>query len=121
MANPNPDQRGLTPIRRGQVLNPKGRNQYTYRRDAEANLDKWCREFGDEVIERLVTDAKQGKGYAMRLVLDRILPVKHEVAVSTSHEADVEGLIEAISRAKDKMDRREAAEIEVLAVIDQPG
>jgi len=49
MANPNPDQRGLTPIRRGQVLNPKGHNQYTYKRDAEANLDKWCREFGDEL------------------------------------------------------------------------
>ena len=52
----------------------------------------------------------------MRLGLDRILPVKHEVAVSTSHEADVEGLIEALSRAKEEMERREAAEAEVLAL-----
>ena len=56
-------------------------------------------------------DAKQGKGYAMRLVLDRILPVKHEAAVSTSHEADVEGLIEALSRAKAKMERRQETEV----------
>jgi len=52
----------------------------------------------------------------MRLVLDRILPVKHEVAVSTSHEADVEGLIEALSQAKAKMERREAAEVEAIAL-----
>ena len=102
MANPNPDQRGLTPIRRGQVLNPKGHNQYTYRRDAEANLDMWCREHGSEVIERLVIDAKNGKGYAMRLVLDRILPVKKEIEVSTSHEADVQGLVDAISKASSR-------------------
>ena len=58
------------------------------RSSAEASLDRWCREFGDELIERLVTDAKQGKGYAMRLVLDRILPVKKEIEVSRSRGRD---------------------------------
>ncbi len=52
----------------------------------------------------------------MRLVLDRILPVKKEIEVSTSHEDDVQGLIDAISEAKAEMDRREDAEAEVYAL-----
>ena len=56
----------------------------------------------------------------MRLVLDRILPVKKEIEVSRSHEADVEGLIEALSRAKDEMEWREAGEIGVSALVDGP-
>ncbi|MGE4605644.1 MAG: hypothetical protein AAEJ52_02760, partial [Myxococcota bacterium] len=65
MANPNPDQRGLTPIRRGQVLNPEGRNQYSYREDAERNLDRWLRQTNGEqtnseaIIDRLLEDAKR--------------------------------------------------------------
>jgi hypothetical protein len=104
MANPNPDQRGLTPIRSGQVLNPSGRNQYTYRDEAERSLDKWCKKHGDDVIERLVTDAKNGKGYAMRLVLDRILPQvnKHEVELPGT---DAAGLIAAVERAAKKSGR----------------
>ena len=45
----------------------------------------------------------------MKLLLDRILPAKHEVAVSTDHEIAAESLIEALSQAKDEMERREAA------------
>ena len=57
MANPNPVQLGLTPIRSGQVLIPSGRNQYTYCDEAERNLDRWLRQkYGDhtnsEAIDR---------------------------------------------------------------------
>lgn len=94
------------PIKPGQVLNPEGRNQYTYISEAEQDLDKWLREKengqtnSSAIIERLVIDAKSGvsHGYAMKLVLDRILPAvnKHEhtgagggpIALSSAAEWD---------------------------------
>jgi hypothetical protein len=92
IANPNPDQLGLTPIRSGQVLNPSGRNQYTYRDEAERNLDRWLQQTnGDHtnseaIIDRLVEDAKRGRGYAMKLVLDRFLPAgEHERSGGSWH------------------------------------
>ncbi len=66
MANPNPGQHGLTPIRSGQILNPEGRNQFSYRRDAEKNLNEWLRMRNGEqtnsgaIIDRLVEDAMRG-------------------------------------------------------------
>jgi len=73
----------LKPIKPGEVRNPAGANQYTYRADAERHLDRWCKQHGRELIERLLEDAKQGKGYAMKLALDRILPAvtRHEVEI----------------------------------------
>ena len=59
------DTSGLIPWKPGQSGNPEGRNQYTYRARAEAALDRWCAEHGDELIERLLDDARSGKGYAM--------------------------------------------------------
>ena len=72
----------LRPFKPGDVGNPQGINQYTYRADAERDLAAWCKQYGSEVIERLVKDAKAGKGYAMKLVLDRILPVVQKVEVT---------------------------------------
>ncbi len=80
----------------GQTGNPTGVNQYTYRRNAEASLEKWCKEHGDAVIERLVLDAQDGKGYAMALVLDRILPVVKHVELSVPG-VDVSGLVDAVA------------------------
>ena len=112
MANPNPVQLGLTPIRSGQVLIPSGRNQYTYCDEAERNLDRWLRQkYGDHtnseaIIDRLVEGAKRGRGYAMKLVLDRILPQvnMNEVEVPGT---DVAGLIAAVERAAKKLESRE--------------
>lgn len=94
-----------TPIQPGQVLNPEGKNQYTYRKEAEENLDVWLREKDDEgktnsqlIIQRMVDDAISGahKGYALKLVLDRILPAvqKHDVDISST---DVPGLGDALA------------------------
>lgn len=71
----------LNPVKPGEVRNPTGINQYTYRADAERHLDRWCKKHGRELIERLLDDARSGKGYAMKLALDRILPavMRHEV------------------------------------------
>ena len=77
-----PNAENLKPATKGEVRNPKGINGFTYRDDAERDLAMWCKQYGNEVIERLVKDAKQGKGYAMKLVLDRILPVVQKVEVT---------------------------------------
>ena len=83
----NPEN--LIPAKPGEVRNPRGINQYTYRAKAEASLAKWCAQHGDAVIERLVEDAKRGKSYAMRLVLERVLPAvqAHEVRIPGSDPA----------------------------------
>ena len=68
-----------TPVQPGQVLNPTGINQYTYRADAEKHLAEWCAKHGQELIDRLLDDAKTGNGRMMQLALDRILPAVKEV------------------------------------------
>ena len=84
------------PWKPGEAPNPAGANQYTYRSDAERDLARWCKEHGTDVIERLVTDAKKGKGYAMKLVLERILPA---VAHHEHHipGADAAGLVDYLA------------------------
>jgi len=81
-------------IQPGQVLNPRGRNQYTYRAEAEASLERYCKDHADQVIERVVLEAESGQPWAVKLLLDRILPAKHEVEVSS--DPDVAGLCVAI-------------------------
>ena len=68
----------LPPAKKGEVRNPKGNNQYTYRREAELNLDKWCSKHGKVLIEKLLDLAAAGKPWAMKLALERILPVVQE-------------------------------------------
>ncbi len=87
---------GLKPCKPGEVRNPKGINQYTYRARAEEYLDHWCKEHGRELIERLLDDAKRGEPYAMKLALERILPatVRHEVELPTTTDADLEAVLD---------------------------
>jgi len=89
----------LTPFKPGDIGNPKGINGFTYRDEAEKALAMWCKKHGDEVIERLVKDATKGKGYAMKLVLDRILPVvqKHEVNLPGTDEAALDAALARIA------------------------
>jgi hypothetical protein len=56
------------------------------------------------IIDRLVEDAKRGRGYAMKLVLDHILPQvnRHEVELPGT---DAAGLIAAVERAAKKSRR----------------
>ncbi len=85
----------LKPYKKGDVGNPKGINGYTYRADAERSLAKWCKEHGDQVIERLVADAVKGRGYAMKLMLERILPAvqKHEVDIPGADESALDDFL----------------------------
>jgi hypothetical protein len=93
---------GLRPAKPGDVRNPKGLNQYTYRADAEKHLDDWCKKYGKELIERLLEDAKSGKGYAMHLALDRILPAvqKHDVKVYDADPAELEAALDRFVSAE---------------------
>ena len=83
----------LIPMKKGDpTKNPKGHNQWTYRREAQRDLDAMLAEKdvngntrSQAIIDRVMTDAENGKPWALRLLLDRILPVttkhEHEVAV----------------------------------------
>lgn len=102
----------MSRIQPGEVRNPKGNNQWTYRQRAEESLERWCREHGDEVIERVVKDAIRGKGYAMTLLLARVLPVKQEVELSVE-KADVTGLLVALEDYARKLDQRKKSEVEL--------
>ena len=92
----------MPPPVKGEVRNPEGRNQYTYRADAERHLEKWCKIHGEELIERLVTDAAKGKGYAMKLALDRILPAvqQHDIAVIDTADDGLADRLAAVIRAR---------------------
>ena len=73
------DTSGLQPpIAPGENRNPKGNNQYTYRREAERDLERWCRIHGTKLIEKMLDLAAAGKPWAMKLALERILPVVQE-------------------------------------------
>ncbi len=71
----------LKPIAPGEVRNPTGRNQYSYRNDAEKLLDELAKEVRNDkarlsqVLDRLFVDAERGQSYAMRLLIERVLPV----------------------------------------------
>ena len=75
-----------TEFKPGQIGNPKGNNQYTYRREAEKAFDRLLtvRRRGDDAkpgraLDRILTicieQAEEGRPYALDQVLKRILPV----------------------------------------------
>ena len=70
----------LPPVRPGDPgRNPKGINQYTYRQDAEKHLSAWCVKYGEDLIDKLLDEAKGGDTTMMKLALERILPAVKEV------------------------------------------
>jgi hypothetical protein len=71
-------------IKKGEVRNPAGRNQYTYRRDAERMLDAMSKEHAGEILTELFDNARLGKRWAIQYICDRILPGKTE-----RHEHDL--------------------------------
>ena len=78
----------LIPVKPGQVLNPTGKNQYSYQSDAEKHLDEWCREYGRELIVKLCDEAREGNAVALKIVIDRILPIVHHVEVAPTVPAE---------------------------------
>jgi hypothetical protein len=85
-----------SPIKPGEVRNPKGVNQYTYRRQAEVDLERWCRKYGRELIEKVLDMALAGKPWAVKLMLDRIMPVvqKHEIQLPEIDDASIEAVLD---------------------------
>jgi hypothetical protein len=82
----------LKPPQPGEVRNPTGRNQYTYRTEAEKNLDEWCKDHGREMVRVIADAARAGKPWAAKLILDRVLPAvqKHEVELPLNGAAKIE-------------------------------
>lgn len=106
------------PIQPGEVRNPKGINQYTYRGDAEATFDRLLRsvaERGEEtvaeaILEDLCVMAQERNTWAIDRVLERILPKvdRHELDVSGSDTAGlVDALADAARRRRSNGDGRE--------------
>ena len=91
--NPNPG---------GEVRNPEGRNQYTYRADAERDLAAWCKRYGRDLIEKLLEKAKAGDATMMKMALDRILPAvqQHDVALTDTSDESLSDRIAALVRAR---------------------
>jgi hypothetical protein len=79
-----------TRFKPGQVGNPEGRNQYTYRAEAEQHLEEWCKEYGRELVRVIADEARRGRPWAAKLILDRVLPAvtKHEVDLGESTPLD---------------------------------
>jgi hypothetical protein len=85
----NAGHANLRPNPGGEVRNPKGHNQYTYRKDAEATFDRILRSVADRgkmtVAEAILSDvaamSQERDKWAIDKVLERILPAvqKHEV------------------------------------------
>jgi hypothetical protein len=84
------------PIEHGEVRNPTGANQYTYRRQAERDLEKWCKKHGTRLVEKLLDLAAAGKPWAMKLALERILPVvqEHKVRFPEVDDAKLEAALD---------------------------
>ena len=70
-------------IKPGEVRNPKGNNQYTYRRDFEKWFAEECKIRGRAGIKRLFDQWEKGERHAQQAVMDRAMPAvqKHEVLV----------------------------------------
>jgi len=92
------NEQNLRPWKPGESGNPAGVNQYTYRREAEKDLDEWCKEYGREMVRVIADAARAGKPWAAKLMLDRILPAvqKHEVDIPEGTEAST--LLARLSR-----------------------
>jgi hypothetical protein len=78
--NPNFFAHAIQP---GEVRNPRGLNQYTYRRDAEqtfarilksARSDRRKGTISEEILEIIMTMAQNKDRWALERVLERILP-----------------------------------------------
>jgi hypothetical protein len=83
-------------VKPGEVRNPEGINQYTYRRQAEVDLERWCRQYGRDLIEKVLNLALEGKSWAVKLMIDRILPVvhRHEIELPSIDDASIEAALD---------------------------
>ena len=70
-------------IKPGEVRNPKGKNQYTYRRDFERWFAEECKSRGRAGMTALFDQWEEGESRAQQFVMERAMPAvqKHEVDI----------------------------------------
>ena len=83
----------LKPAKPGEVRNPRGINQYTYRDEAKRDLQAWCKTHGKDFVEALAAKALDGEGWAAQLLWKELLPPesKHELAAHLSGSVEIVG------------------------------
>lgn len=64
----------LTPIQPGEVRNPSGVNQYTYRDDAKRKFSELCKDNADGFLDGIFKLAKEGESWAAKMVWEEIMP-----------------------------------------------
>ena len=92
-------------IQKGEIRNPKGHNQWTYRSEAEKQLSELLkqptetgRSLSEAVIAGLLEDARNRKPYAMKLLLERILPAVQRHEVESVEAVGLDDLLAALDR-----------------------
>ncbi len=101
--HPN-SQANLKPVGPGEVRNPHGHNQHTYRIRFEEQIQKLLDEEADGTGKKkrellasvLYEKAAKGEAWAMRLVIERLWPAKQEVehsgTIATEQKPDLSSL-----------------------------
>ena len=80
-------------VKPGEVKNPLGVNQYTYRDEAKRDLQAWCKTHGKDFVEALAAKALEGEGWAAQLLWKELLPPesKHELQAHLSGSVEIVG------------------------------
>jgi len=76
------------PIQLGEVRNPLGRNQYTYRDDAKRKFSELCKANADGFLEGVFQLAKDGESWAAKMVWEEIMPAVKAVDVNLNDNRD---------------------------------
>lgn len=93
---------GLKPVKPGEVRNPTGKNQWTYRADFERSVARLMDAHGESIAERLVHGALRGKDLRLMLaLLERVFPrvERHEHSGDIAVSADLAALEARLARA----------------------
>lgn len=95
----------LRPARRGEIKNPEGKNQWTYRADFERSIARLMDQHGDAIATRLVRGAARGKDLRLLLaLLERVFPrvERHELKgdVSVDASGDLAAVMARLARLR---------------------
>ena len=90
----------MPPPKPGEIRNPEGRNQYTYRAEAEKHLEEWCVEFGRDLVRVICDEAKRKRPWAAKLMLDRILPAVTQHELTVTEPAGIEALLSRVDQVR---------------------
>jgi len=102
----------LIPAKPGEVRNPKGINQYSYKREAERIFDKLLLDAAKRdkrgrcrleiVLEMAISKAEKGDGVALDQILKRVLPVTTKHEVEPGERLDASGVLDRLAALADR-------------------